>query len=101
MKINDQYGFFDIEIKKFSKVKLGDIITYHNENHKITYGIIIRFDKNIFGDSIKCKRIRTNSLMFEIGDMSGIPYIEKEIVCECGAKYTSNPTFHLDYCKIK
>ncbi|MBF0298843.1 MAG: hypothetical protein HQK51_08990 [Oligoflexia bacterium] len=82
----------------------GDVIAFFcDEEKKEVHAEVIGFPSGEYKQYLSCKRIGSNYTEV-INFYSTIVYKVKNAeinkACTCGAKYTSNPKFHLSYCDL-
>ena len=80
-------------------LKIGDHIVYEEFNSEIKATYVGEFSKSKIkiktgGGLIQIINI-FDTIVFKLGTK-----VQNNITCTCGAKHTSNPTFHLYYCDL-
>jgi hypothetical protein len=105
-----KYGM-DKLVTHINQVKEGDIIAFFCEHRQQEIQAeVLGLLEPVVDNVIICRRldeeladlvdiISTN--VFNISGMNGDSFAKNLFpVCECGAKFTSNPKFHYNYCPI-
>lgn len=79
------------------------VLTEESKNYTSNYAgtdvRIIKIDNEVFC-TVEAYDGRKFSCPYEYIMSYDEFYNKKRASCECGARYTSRPTFHLDYCPI-
>lgn len=87
---------------------IGDTVAYYSEEEqKEVISEVISFPSQTFTQYISCRRVNDettevvniyNTIVYKVAAQSRSVSSTRE--CSCGARFTSNPNYHLNYCDL-